>query len=122
MGVFFGPLVVLSILKLFFSPFVVQGDSMLPGLRSGEVFLVDRATYGKSDPARDDIVVFFLDEDPAYFYVKRVIGLPGDHIYLEKDGVDLVDALGARKRLPEPFLMPNPHPSEKFLSDANELG
>ena len=124
MGVLVGPLVFFSIFRtFFFSPFLVEGKSMLPTLQSGEVFLVDRLTYRAQDPVRDDIVVFWLNEDPSYFYVKRIIGVPGDQIHLEKDGVYLVDAkTSVRTKLSEPFLMPNPHPSEHFLSDANELG
>lgn len=120
----FGPFVVYALIKtFFFSPFLVEGDSMLPNLQNGEVFFVDRISYQESDPKRDDIVVFSLDEDQGYFYVKRVIGLPGDKIHLEKDGVYLVDPQsGVRKKLHEPYLMPDPHPSAQFLSDENELG
>ena len=96
---------------------------MLPTLRTGEFFLVDRLTYREEEPKRDDVVVFYLDEDPSYFYVKRVIGLPGDHIHLEKDGVFLVNPqTNGRSKLPEPFIMPDPQPSGHFLSDTNELG
>jgi len=120
----FGPLVLYAIIKtFFFSPFLVQGESMLPTLQDGEIFMVDRMTYQARVPARDEIVVFSLDEDPGYFYVKRVIGLPGDHIHLEKDGVFLVDPqTGVRHKLAEPFVLPVKNPSGRFLSDTNELG
>lgn len=120
----FGPFVFYAIIKTFFlSPFLVEGDSMLPGLQNGEFFMVDRLSYHEGDPKRDDIVIFSLDEDPGFYYVKRVIGLPGDKIHLEKDGVFLIDPQsGVRQKLDEPFLMPDPHPSEHFLSDTNTLG
>lgn len=118
------PLILVALLGTFlFSPFVVEGDSMLPGLKSGDVFLVDRMMYLKEDPQRNDIVVFYLDEDPSYFYVKRIIGLPFEELRLEKDGVDRMDLWpNSPHRFAEPFVTPNPHPSERFLSDANELG
>ncbi len=134
----FAPLLLYAIVKtFFFSPFLVQGDSMLPTLQNGQIFLVDRLTYRAEDPQRDDVVVFSLDEDPGYFYVKRVIGLPFDTMHLEKTGVDLMNpSTGTPHRLAEPFVMPTAgHPSEpfslktassprseKFLSDSNELG
>lgn len=120
----FGPLVVYAIMKtFFFSPFFVGGDSMMPTLRDGEFFVVDRISYRVEAPQRDDIVIFYFKEDPTYYYVKRIIGLPGDKIHLEKDGVYLVDPVtSVRTKLVEPFLMPNPYPSEHFLSDTNELG
>ena len=118
------PLLVYAIAKtFFFSPFLVDGDSMLPTLTSGELFMVDRMSYLSGLPKRDDIVVLFLEEDPGYFYVKRVIGLPGDKIHLEKDGVYLVDPqTSVRHKLSEPYLMPENHPSEHFLGTDNELG
>lgn len=96
---------------------------MLPTLQHGEFFMVDRLSYREIDPKRDDIVIFFLDENKEYFYVKRVVGLPGDKIHLEKDAVYLVDPQsGVRSKLKQPYVMPENHPSEKFLSDENELG
>ncbi len=120
----FGPFLFYAILKtLFFSPFLVEGDSMLPTLQSGEIFLVDRMTYRVQDPARHDVVVFSLDEDPGYFYVKRILGLPGDRIHLEKDGVYLLDPQsGVRRKIGEPYVMPTKLTNERFLSDENELG
>jgi signal peptidase I len=121
---FFGPFILYAIIKTFFcSPFLVDGDSMLPTLQSGEFFMVDSLAYRAGEPKRDDIVVFYLDDNPDYYYVKRVIGLPGDRIHLEKDGVFLADPkTGVLHKLAEPFLEPDPHPSEHFLSMTNELG
>lgn len=120
----FGPFLFYAILKtLFFSPFLVEGDSMLPTLQSGEIFLVDRMTYRVQDPSRYDVVVFSLDEDPGYFYVKRILGLPGDRIHLEKDGVYLLDPQsGVRRKIGESYVLPTRLTNERFLSDENELG
>jgi len=59
--------------------YVVDGDSMFPGLKSGDHLLVDQLAYHFQAPARGDIVVFrfprpWLQQD----LVKRIIGLPGD--------------------------------------------
>lgn len=120
----FAPLLLYAIVKtFFFSPFLVEGNSMLPSLQNGELFLVDRISYREASPARGDIVIFSLPEDSGYYYVKRVIGVPGDHIHLEKDGVYLTDVRsGVRSKIDEPYVMPVENPTEKFLSDANELG
>ncbi len=118
-----GPLLLYAAVRIFFSPFLVEGDSMLPTLQNGEFFMVDKVSYRSHEPRRRDIVVFSLDEAPGYYYVKRVIGLPGDSIHLEKDGVYLIDPrTGVRNRVSEPYVMPVDRPNEKFLSDNNELG
>lgn len=128
----FSPLIGVSLfVRVFlFSPFLVQGSSMLPTLHDGDVFLLDKISYEFQEPQRDDVVVFALPDEPEFFYVKRVIGLPGDHIHLKADGVYLVDdvgegdaaAGGVEKKLDEPFVLPESVQPEKFLSTANELG
>jgi len=106
-----------------FSPFIVEGDSMLPTIQNGEVFLVDKLSYRTNEPQRDDIVVFYLKDAPKYFYVKRVIGLPGDSIHLAADGIYLVDpATRDRTKLNEPYVEPEKYLPQKFLSSDNTLG
>ena len=108
---------------VFLSPFMVEGDSMLPTIHNGAIFMVDKISYKYGDPQRDDIIVFTLREDPSFFYVKRVIGLPGDNIHLDSDGVYLVDAFtNKRTKLAEPYVFPEKYQPAQFLSTTNELG
>jgi signal peptidase I len=78
--------------------YVVPTGSMEGTVRVGDHMLVDRVTYADPgiggryilpyhQPARGDIVVFLYPEDIRQTYVKRVIGLPGDHIRLDKQQV-----------------------------------
>jgi signal peptidase I len=78
--------------------YVVPTGSMEGTIQVGDHMLVDRVTYADSrpvghrilpyrEPARGDIVVFLYPEDIRQTYVKRVIGLPGDHIRLDKQQV-----------------------------------
>jgi signal peptidase I len=71
----------------FFSPFLVDGPSMMPNLESGELFIIDEGDYLKEEPQRGDIVVFSFEDKPDYFYVKRVVGLPGEKVTLNREGV-----------------------------------
>jgi signal peptidase I len=63
----------------FLTPIVVQGDSMMPTLEDEERMIVTKI----GEPKRFDIVVFHADEENDY--IKRVIGLPGDHIEYKND-------------------------------------
>lgn len=60
--------------------FTVDGPSMQPTLRTGERLLIDKITYRLRYPHRGDVVVFRYPSDPSQYYIKRVVGLPGDVI------------------------------------------
>lgn len=76
--------VLLSVLVMAFvvRAFTVDGPSMMPTLQSGERLLVDRITYRLRSPQRGEVVVFRFPSDPRQFYIKRVIGVPGDRIVI----------------------------------------
>ncbi|MGM9949153.1 MAG: signal peptidase I [Lysinibacillus sp.] len=61
-----------------FTPIVVDGDSMMPTLEDGDRMIVNKIGYKIGSPDRFDIVVFHAPEGKDY--IKRVIGLPGDHV------------------------------------------
>lgn len=89
---FFPVLAVVLVLRSFIvEPFQIPSASMVPTLKVGDYILVNKYNYGLrlpvlgtkifsvNDPKRGDIMVFFPPHDPRYF-IKRVIGIPGDQI------------------------------------------
>ncbi len=89
---FFPVLLVVFVLRSFIAePFQIPSGSMEPGLGKGDFIVVSKFSYGLrmpvwgntlvpiGEPVRGDIMVFFPPEDPRYF-IKRVIGLPGDQV------------------------------------------
>ena len=89
---------------VLFQPFTIPSGSMMPTLLVGDYIFVNKFAYGYSkyslpfspdifsgrlfgaDPKRGDIVVFRFPPNPEIDYIKRCIGLPGDHIQVT-DGV-----------------------------------
>jgi signal peptidase I len=67
----------------FFTPIVVDGESMMPTLEHGDRMIVNKIGYNVGEPDRFDIVVFHAPEEKDY--IKRIIGLPGDHVAYEDD-------------------------------------
>jgi signal peptidase I len=61
-------------------PRIVLGHSMDPTLHNHEWVLLERVSYWLHGPQRGDIVVFKAPDNPGEEYIKRVIGLPGDHV------------------------------------------
>lgn len=65
---------------LFFNFSEVRGSSMRPGIHDGDRILVDHVSYMFATVAHGDIIVMRYPLDPTVDYVKRVVGLPGDHV------------------------------------------
>ncbi len=66
-------------------PFIVNGASMDPTFATGQFLIVDRLSYRFENPARGDVIVFEYPNNPKIYYIKRIIGLPGETIAM-KDG------------------------------------
>lgn len=87
----------------FWSPFLVEGDSMEPNLQSEELFIIDRSAVALHNLRRGEITVFSFDN--SYYYVKRVIGLPGETLKISSDGVAVKESDGKYRLLVEPYLL-----------------
>ncbi len=87
-------LFVLVVRSFVFEPFRIPSGSMMPTLLQGDFIFVQKFSYGLrwpviekkfieiDDPARGDVVVFRLPDNPSINYIKRVVGLPGDRVSL----------------------------------------
>ncbi len=85
-------LIVLLVRAFVFEPFRIPSASMMPGLVDGDFIFVNKFSYGLrlpvintkivsvGEPRRGDVIVFRLPTDPAVHFIKRLVGLPGDHV------------------------------------------
>lgn len=70
----------------------VKGSSMYPTLEDGDNLIVDKISYRFTDPKRFDIIVFPVkslddgDDSEETYYIKRIIGLPGETVRIDEDG------------------------------------
>lgn len=84
-------LLVVLILTLLIVTFVgqrtvVDGQSMEPTLHNQDNLIVDKITYRFNDPKRFDIIVFPFEYEKNTFYIKRIIGLPGEKVRIDEFG------------------------------------
>lgn len=81
--------IVLPIRLFIAQPFIVSGTSMVPTFHDSEYLIVDEISYRIEDPKRGEVIVFKFPHNPSVFYIKRVIGLPGETIEIEKGVVTI---------------------------------
>ncbi len=70
---------------------VVSGSSMYDTLEDGQNLIVDKISYRFSDPERFDIVVFSYENEDNTYFIKRIIGLPGESVYIDTEGNIYID-------------------------------
>jgi len=82
-------IVVLPVRILIAQPFIVSGSSMDPTFENGDYLIVDQLSYRFGDPERLDVVIFKYPKDPNKFFIKRIIGLPGETVSINNGSVSI---------------------------------
>lgn len=107
-------LVIIVPFRMFVAePFVVSGSSMLPNFHDRDYLIVDRLSYLISSPKRGQVIVLLYPKDTSQYFIKRIIGLPGETICFSAIGQVIVSpnkisssqcAQGQGPVLNEPYL------------------
>ncbi len=98
----------------------VVGQSMAPTLENKQEILVNRFIYSISDPKPNDIVVFLPNgNEKAHYYVKRVIGVPGDTVQI-KDGAVYVNGELFEEKVETAAILDAELASEKIVLEEDE--
>jgi signal peptidase I len=83
--------IIVPVRYFLIQPFYVKGASMEPNFYDHEYLIIDEISYRFSTPQRGDIVVFRYPNDPRQFFIKRIIGLPGETLKIGGGKVTIVD-------------------------------
>ena len=65
---------------------IVEGNSMLPALADADQLVSDKISYRFRDPERFDIIFFPYEYEEGTYYIKRIIGLPGETVRIDPEG------------------------------------
>jgi signal peptidase I len=102
--------IALTIRWAFMEAYVIPSSSMLPSLLIHDHIFVNKFVYGLrvpttekwmvsfSEPQRGEVIVFKYPENMDMFYIKRVVGVPGDKIYYENGNLYINDELVKNER------------------------
>jgi signal peptidase I len=131
-GVVAGVTVFILCLRGFvIEPYRIPGGSMTPALRIDDLILVKKWEYGVrmpfvhnmlielGSPRRGDVIVFRIPFDPGQYYVKRVVGLPGDRVQYA-DRTLVINAEPVERRPKESFVDRSSH--QQYLQFEEHLG
>ncbi|MBI3442466.1 MAG: signal peptidase I [Candidatus Sungbacteria bacterium] len=96
--------IVLPIRYFLVQPFIVRGASMEPTFEDSEYLIVDEISYYLRRPERGEVVVFRYPRDPSQFFIKRIVGLPGEEVDIKSGRVMILNA-----EHPSGFVMGEPY-------------
>ena len=98
--------IVIPIRYFLIQPFFVKGASMEPNFEDNEYLVIDEISYRFREPKRGEVIVFKYPYDPRDYYIKRIIGLPGETIEIKDNQVIIYNS---------------DNPEGKILNESNYL-
>lgn len=99
-------IIVIPIRTFVAQPFIVKGPSMDPTFTTGHYLIVDELSYRFKNPERGDVIILKYPKDPKTFFVKRIIGLPGETVEIRDGKVSVTNKQGSTTPLKDDFIDP----------------
>jgi signal peptidase I len=112
--------IVIPIRMFVAQPFIVSGASMDPTFETGQYLIVDELSYRFEAPKRGEVVIFKYPKDPSQFFIKRIIGLPGETVHIRSGEVSVTEVNGTTITLDESYVknVGNGNVLEKTLNEG----
>ncbi len=104
---------IVVVVRVFIAqPFVVSGTSMVPTYQDKNYLIIDELTYDFRTPARGDVIVFHPPVDMSTYYIKRVIGVPGDTVTIRNSVITIKNTAH-----PDGFTLSEPYITKDIPDD-----
>lgn len=99
--------IVIPIRQFVVQPFLVRGESMFPTFENLDYLFVERVSYYIREPKRAEVIVFRYPRDEREYYIKRIVGLPGEEVEIKEGNVFIKTINGKEIEVKESYLPPN---------------
>lgn len=106
--------IILPVRYYLIQPFYVKGASMEPNFHDHEYLIVDEISYRFNEPKRGQVIVFRYPNNPQEYFIKRIIGLPGEEVQI-KDGEVII----FNSENPEGKILNETYLSENLTTHSN---
>ncbi len=107
--------ITIALVRYFlFKPFYVKGASMEPNFFDKEYLIIDELSYYFRTPERGEVVVFKYPENPKEYFLKRIIGLPGERVKVSEGKITIYN-----KEHPEGVILDEPYLPEDLLTSGD---
>jgi signal peptidase I len=112
-------------------PYVVEGSSMDPTFKTGDYLIVDQLSKRFEVPKRESVVIIRYPKNPSEFFIKRLIGFPGETVKITNGAVSIYnDSTGQTIELSQPYVVYGKNenitaklgPNEYFVMGDNRAG
>ena len=111
--------IILPIRYFIIQPFYVKGASMESTFQDHQYLIIDEISYRFHSPQRGQVVVFRYPLNPQEYFIKRIIGLPGEEVQIKDGEVFIYNAAH-----PEGFVLNEPYleaGTKTFSDNANRI-
>jgi len=109
--------ITIALVRYFlFKPFYVKGASMEPNFFDKEYLIIDELSYRLRAPQRGEVIVFKYPNNPKEYFLKRIIGLPGERVKVSEGQVTVYN-----KEHPEGVVLDEPYLPQDLLTVGNGL-
>lgn len=108
------------IIRLFVvQPFLVDGASMSPNFETNDYLLIDKFSYFFRAPVRGDVIVFKFPGDTSKYFIKRIIGLPGETVVVRAGSTTITKTDGSTVLINESFVQNQSTSETKEITLSN---
>ncbi|MEW5805316.1 MAG: signal peptidase I [Patescibacteria group bacterium] len=107
-------IIILPIRFFIIQPFFVKGQSMEPNFHENDYLIVDELSFRLRQPGRGEVIVLRSPIQENYFFIKRIVGLPGETIEIKNSQITVYS-----EEYPQGLVLSEPYLAKEITTEGN---